>query len=217
MAIVEKTTPGYATSKLNVSAIRKAFFSLRLHAVTPRWLRWCVGEDRLAMSEWQAEHSFLDKFERKIQLFRDVFAWERVRSKITYLEFGVSSGRSLKWVVASNTDPDSRFIGFDTFHGLPEDWGRVRKGSFTTGGNPPEIDDPRVSFRIGLFADTLPEFLRANDFGDRLLVVHLDPAPGREKPMDSRFRGNDEAFRSVSAAQLLQAFNNQGLVPLRAA
>jgi O-methyltransferase len=171
----EELTQGYARSRLNAAAIRRAFFALRFHAARPKWLRRCIGEDRLAVSQWQTEHSSLDRFERKKQLFKEVFSWDTVRGKITYTEFGVSSGRSLKWVVALNSHPDSRFVGFDTFQGLPDDWGRVRKGSFSTGGKPPEIEDPRVGFEIGLFADTLPNFLRTSDLAGERLVIHLDP------------------------------------------
>jgi len=65
---------------------------------------------------------------------------------ITYLEFGVQRGNSMRKWVGLNQHPDSTFHGFDTFEGLPEDWNaRWPKGSFSTNGVTPDIDDPRGS------------------------------------------------------------------------
>ena len=99
---------------------------------------------------------------------------EQCQGPITYLEFGVHHGESLRWWVDGNTHPESRFAGFDSFEGLPEDWNAsYRKGHFSTGRTPPAIDDPRCSFQVGWFQDTLPRFLNAKTFGART-VVHLD-------------------------------------------
>jgi hypothetical protein len=94
---------------------------------------------------------------------------------IEYLEFGVHRGESFKRWTELNTDPASRFVGFDTFSGLPTDWGKyLEKGHFDTGGSTPAIDDTRASFVKGLFQDSLPPFLKTFDRGDRLLVIHND-------------------------------------------
>ena len=73
-----------------------------------------------------------------------------------------------------NRDPQSRFIGFDSSEGLPEDWlGNYTKGTFDVGGAVPQIDDERVSFIKGWFQNTLPGFLK--EFAPRSrLVVHSD-------------------------------------------
>lgn len=93
---------------------------------------------------------------------------------IDYLEFGVHEGRSILHWAQRNRDPDSRFFGFDTFTGLPENWSSsYPRGHFDTGGRTPATDDPRVRFVKGLFQDTLPTFLA--DFAPRnRLVVHND-------------------------------------------
>jgi O-methyltransferase len=96
---------------------------------------------------------------------------------IDYLEFGVAEGRSLRVWSGLNGHPESRFYGFDSFYGLPEDWrwalGGMPRGSFSTNGQAPGIDDARVTCIKGLFQDSLPSFLR--QFRPRNpLIVHLD-------------------------------------------
>jgi hypothetical protein len=93
---------------------------------------------------------------------------------IDYLEFGVYEGWSIRQWAGLNRNPESRFIGFDTFTGLPEDWNAMRKaGAFDVKGQPPREDDQRVSFVVGMFQHTLVDFLRT--FGLRnQLVVHID-------------------------------------------
>ncbi len=98
---------------------------------------------------------------------------------VDFLEFGVSTGESIRAWMRLNTNSGSHFFGFDTFLGLPEEWkhfGYVsRKGDFSTGGRPPIIEgDSRVAWPIGMFQDTLPAFLRDFSSRDRL-VIHLDP------------------------------------------
>jgi O-methyltransferase len=82
---------------------------------------------------------------------------------ITYLEFGVWKGETLAAWTKINTSPDSRFHGFDSFEGLPEDWGHAfgttKKGAFSADGILPEIPDKRVSFYKGWFQNTLRPFL----------------------------------------------------------
>ena len=95
-------------------------------------------------------------------------------SPMTYLEFGVHQGESLRWWVEGNRHPASRFHGFDSFEGLPEDWNAsYRKGHFSTGRTPPAVEDPRCAFEVGWFQNTLPRFLRSADLRART-VVHLD-------------------------------------------
>ena len=61
---------------------------------------------------------------------------------------------------ARKRNPRSKLHGFDSFLGLPHDWsleGHAR-GYFSTGGNAPVIDDPRVSLFAGWFDETLPAY-----------------------------------------------------------
>jgi hypothetical protein len=73
-----------------------------------------------------------------------------------------------------NSNAGSRFVGFDSFQGLPERWDDDRgKGMFDTGGRPPEIRDPRARFVKGWFHETLPHFVSSFSF-DSPLIIHLD-------------------------------------------
>jgi len=82
---------------------------------------------------------------------------------IIYLEFGVWKGLSIRNMVEKNTNPESIFVGFDTFTGLPENWNKqYPKGTFDVDGSMPNIDDKRVFFYKGLFQETLPKFLEAS-------------------------------------------------------
>jgi hypothetical protein len=100
---------------------------------------------------------------------------EKLDEEIDYLEFGVRHGRSFEWWVKNNKNPNSFFIGFDTFEGLPEGYGRFSEGDMSNLGETPQIDDSRHSFKKGLFQDTLPGFLKEYDLGtDRKKVIHVD-------------------------------------------
>ena len=101
--------------------------------------------------------------EQPLSLDNDTDVFEVARRQVTgqrplYLEFGVFEGRSLRWWISHLTSPAARFVGFDSFEGLPEDWRPgLETGHFAT-GQPPDIRDPRVSFVIGWFDRTLPGF-----------------------------------------------------------
>jgi O-methyltransferase len=131
-------------------------------------------------SRWCRTHPFPLPVDRKNgkdrgSLHDAVVQKERLDvSPISYLEFGVYRGASLTWWVNRISHPDSRFVGFDTFTGLPEWWRPTEPaGHFSTHGQVPSIADPRCSFEVGLFQNTLPRYVSANDLSGRL-VVHLD-------------------------------------------
>lgn len=90
-----------------------------------------------------------------------------------YLEFGVFHGRSLRWWVENADHPEHRFHGFDTFSGLPEDWGPYKAGDMSTEDAMPKFDDARVKLWKGLFQDSVPGFMREWK-GDRRKLIHLD-------------------------------------------
>ena len=112
-------------------------------------------------------------FQTRRELHR--FVQSRTVGPIDYMEFGVWRGASMRLWCESNTDADSRFFGFDSFEGLPEDFSpRFPKGTFSTGGLIPDINDSRVQFVVGWFQRTLPTFLDSYQARGCPLVVHCD-------------------------------------------
>ncbi|TDH27271.1 hypothetical protein EXU57_06685 [Segetibacter sp. 3557_3] len=93
--------------------------------------------------------------------------------EIVFLEFGVFWGETFFIWVGGNKNEHSRFVGFDTFVGLPEDWGSVKKGSFSAKGKVPNIDDSRVDFRVGLIHETLPQYV-GNLQKHQAKIIHID-------------------------------------------
>src|ERR1700740_220435 len=114
-------------------------------------------------------------YNKRYKLYEFLFEEEKVNDKIVYLEFGVASGKSFKWWVEHNTNAEAEFHGFDTFTGLPEDWGPFKAGAMRNGNKPPEIDDKRVTFYTGLFQQTLPGYIeKLRQDNSKRKVIHLD-------------------------------------------
>lgn len=131
------------------------------------------------ISRQQKSNSFNDFFNPKrdhanrYKLFDHIVIKEALaQDAIDYLEFGVSKGNSFRWWSSANKHPDSRFYGFDTFEGLPEDWGTYNKGDMSAGM--PVMEDTRCTFLKGLFQDTLFEFIRTHPLHERRKIIHLD-------------------------------------------
>jgi len=113
-------------------------------------------------------------YSKRYRLYQHVVETAKLlKEPIDYLEFGVFRGESVKWWVRNCTHADSRFYGFDTFEGLPEDWGMYKKGEMTA--HIPVIDDSRVQFVQGLFQSSLPGFLETTNLRNgKRKVIHLD-------------------------------------------
>ncbi|MCC7302684.1 MAG: macrocin O-methyltransferase [Bacteroidia bacterium] len=159
------------------------FYFFRMH-----WFfGWCSGlliflGYSSRASRWIARHSHLKfndfyvfkrVYNHRLRLFEHVIETEKL-SGFDYLEFGVSKGHSFQWWRKRITDASCMFYGFDTFTGLPEDWGPYKKGDMSSGNSFPDVEgDARCIFIQGLFQQTLPGFL-ANHAFRRRLVVHID-------------------------------------------
>lgn len=117
-------------------------------------------------------------FNRKEDLWSFIINKEN-KDKVLFLEFGVHKGRSIKKIASFNTHPESKFIGFDSFEGLPEDWRNFvkfyKKNHFDTGGKMPDTNDKRIQFVKGWYNLTLPKFLKEFDAKPfNKIIIHLD-------------------------------------------
>lgn len=136
--------------------------------------------DRL---NWEARlHATVKEFPSAVELGsrEDLYRYvsdtllEGSNRAIDYLEFGVFEGASIRQWCDLNKNAGSRFFGFDSFEGLPEDWhSGKRKGAFSTSGKRPEIADPRVSFVAGWFQQSLRAFLSSYTPQSQK-VIHVD-------------------------------------------
>src|SRR5262249_45413629 len=156
--------------------IRKAKLALIATGARPSHLLEACSQ-LLKFSAWVQTTNSRNRpyFQDRFDLYTYVHGELIKADPVDYLEFGVFRGGSLKRWTELNSHPASRFYGFDTFEGLPEEWKvstrTLEKGHFSTQGVPPDISDSRVTFIKGLFQDSLPPFLA--DFKPKnRLVVH---------------------------------------------
>jgi O-methyltransferase len=82
---------------------------------------------------------------------------------LTYLEFGVKGGKSMTRMLQRFSHPHAKFVGFDSFEGLPEEWKHLQAGMFSTGGKVPGHRDPRVRYVRGWFQNSLSPYLAEHD------------------------------------------------------
>ncbi len=84
-----------------------------------------------------------------------------------YLEFGVGRGKSIRWIGA---ETDRAVYGFDSFDGIPEYWNGNPIGAFSQSKLPKVPDN--VKFQVGLFDETLPDFLE--EHSEPVSFLHVD-------------------------------------------
>jgi hypothetical protein len=116
--------------------------------------------DYLAVGRWMADHGFdaTHRVRSRVELFERAAA-EIADRPVLYLEFGVYEGDSMRIWSRLLRHPGASLHGFDTFTGLPEPWNDLTvAGTFSTQGQPPPIDDPRVRFFKGLFEEALVSY-----------------------------------------------------------
>ncbi len=134
-------------------------------------------------SMWRSEYKQLRfndfynpkvRYEDRFKLHEYIFESEGLHEKIDFYEFGVADGISFRWWVNKNRNELSRFVGFDTFTGLPEDFGVMKKEDYDTKGQLPDVNnDPRCLFIAGLFQESFLPFLKYHEFKNRK-IIHLD-------------------------------------------
>jgi len=116
-------------------------------------------------------------YQKRLKLYEAVsLHYQLDKKEFVYLEFGVASGNSFSWWAQKNTNPASRFWGFDTFEGLPEDWGGYKKGAMSHSLESIGLNDQRTAFVKGIFQDTLNAFIDENRslLKQKPKVIHLD-------------------------------------------
>ncbi len=137
----------------------------------------------LLLSKWMSKQSkdvlINDFFDGKRDHYKRYTLYDKVYKSIdnsngfNYLEFGVCTGESFKWWLENAKESENKYWGFDTFEGLPENWGVFKKGDMTA--EVPHIEDSRGLFIKGLFQDTLPEFIKEQHFNNnKRNIIHLD-------------------------------------------
>jgi len=129
-------------------------------------------------------YSWKRDYPKRYQLYEAVAKeYQLDKKEILYLEFGVASGSSFFWWLKKNNHPDSVFVGFDTFEGLPENWGGYRKGAMAfsldqVNANSAfeHIQDPRAGFEKGIFQQSLNPFIENNKslLKSKTKLIHLD-------------------------------------------
>jgi len=165
-----------------VSPFKKLFFQLRLYQLLEKpatkllsivhFIRFC---------KWMATHRQLEvndyptatEYRKRYRVHEYIADQLLPHSAINYLEFGTADCETFFWWLQRNKNEASRFNGFDTFTGLPEQWGSYPKGAFSLEGNIPDVKDPRAALHKGLFQDTLHDFLKTFD-NAKTNVILLD-------------------------------------------
>lgn len=76
------------------------------------------------------------------------------------MEFGVYKGDSIN--ALAKLAPERKFLGFDSFEGLPEMWTiESKRGAFDVGGKLPKVRK-NVLLIKGFYSETLPKFILEN-------------------------------------------------------
>jgi O-methyltransferase len=160
--------------------LKALFFLLRLHYFTPSFLFNFFGHLGM-LSKFVHQHKNIElcdfysssfDYQRREKLYKHVISTQNL-TEFDYFEFGVSKGKSFKWWANEIDHSDSRFYGFDTFTGLPEDWGPFKAGDMSNDNEPPKMNDERCKFYQGLFQQTLIPFL-ADYKNEKRKVIHMD-------------------------------------------
>ncbi|WP_300161629.1 class I SAM-dependent methyltransferase [Solidesulfovibrio sp.] len=162
--------------KNDASQLVKYAIDLLVHGTAQDWKsHYRLREFQDVMAEKAKDAILLDfEYKDRRKLYRCVNQRFVGNRPVDYLEFGVAGGESFRAWLELNANADSRFFGFDSFQGLPEDWGADNpKGTFSRQGRVPEFGDGRARIVDGLFQETVDAFSRS--FTPRnALVLHMD-------------------------------------------
>jgi hypothetical protein len=159
---------------------KSLFIKLKLHLIFQPFNGLILNLIYLSkLSKWADENKHVEyndflsqwDYNKRYPMYKWVIEKEGLTGPINYLEFGVAGGQSFNWFMEQNGHTESSFYGFDTFDGLPEDWGPFKKGAFSNNNVLPKIKDSRGKFYKGLFQQTVPTFLRELDNSKRNVLM----------------------------------------------
>lgn len=133
----------------------------------------------MALSAFQSSMSFANEHLKGARRFnsRDhliEYCIEQTKNEFRveglYAEFGVYKGDSLK-IICDAVGSNVAVFGFDSFEGLPQDWGTVlSKGAFAL-DRLPKVPNNAVLIK-GWFKDTLLKFIK--EYHKPFAFIHID-------------------------------------------
>jgi len=99
------------------------------------------------------------------------FALEQVSARGHYLEFGVFSGGTIRYIARRTRT--AVIHGFDSFEGLPESWSGFTLGQrmFSRDGRLPRVP-ANVALHKGWFKDTVPQW--CGETNGPIAFIHID-------------------------------------------
>jgi hypothetical protein len=134
--------------------------------------------DHAAYFEWKHENfgNVKDTL-TKPALWKQISARMRASEERWHvLEFGVAFGHATEWWLSHHDETIiATWDGFDRFTGLPHAWRDLPAGAFSADGQPPDLDDKRITWHVGDLEDTIGE-MEAEHIasGRRLAYFDLD-------------------------------------------
>lgn len=146
----------------------KAFFKLTASRCNPSLVRRFLSYSILAQEF--AQLNKVNLYSSRDELYNIILDDLGRSSPVTYIEFGVFKGDSIKFFSNSFSNEQSVFYGLDSFLGLPEAWGGEEAGFFSTFGVMPEIQDTRVRFYAGWFHNTIGHLKQELKLNDVILI-----------------------------------------------
>ena len=160
----------YFGSFRSKTAIQTALFNLREILDYPR-LHPAREMRRRALDESVAYLLGLPALPSSFATARQLMlhAIDEVRIKGLVVELGVYKGGTINFIAHHFSDEQS-IHGFDTFTGLPTRW-TGNAVMFDVGGKTPSVP-ANVELHVGLFADTLPDWVEAHD--QPIALLHMD-------------------------------------------
>ena len=93
-------------------------------------------------------------------------------SKWLGFEFGVASGDATKIFLKMPYVVNCvGWNGFDTFFGLPDEWGDLPKGAFSTNGMPPKIKSDLIQWHVGRIESTCFKIDQLKNLDHNFIII----------------------------------------------